>query len=626
MIRADVIIKVVCSARWDTAAGVAWRATIARAVRLRVDTHWFDRLVSSDHAHSRRACLQMADDVRTQPDLAICWRLLAVDPKEPAPLIDLLHGICAAVKRADPDAWPQFAPRLKVLREIARGQYIGEFGSIFHIAATHLRNEIAADVDDGTAPAKETPPSTSVAVRLLLADNWDSAHAEVVAATETRFARDGRHMPDRLRDVTIERASMREMIKIFADDILTRGGALWTGDLAIAWMMLAADPAHPETLHAVMPSLQRLFAQSVVYSSHDGEICQARLDVWWRVATGEFKDSKESVFEIAFNQHEFAGRIFSDDDESESDDSAVPSFLRRAAEASQRRKSPLAGPSVVVMTGKGAVERGMPQAWKDLRDQALELVVARDIERVRATLHREFPHAHVAVKALTRDLREGKPVRTQPMILVGDPGTGKSRLVRRFADLLELHIYGYDGAGAHDGTYAGSAKSWSSAQPSVPARAIMMSQTANPIAVVDEIEKAGSSTYNGNLWNAMIPFLERETSSRYREQGLDAQLDLSHVIHITTANSIDPLPGPLRDRFRILRIPRPTLEHLPGLIASIMAELAEDVEERFGDQPFAADELEAIGREWVRQKFSLRRLQRMVITALDVRDNLAPRH
>jgi hypothetical protein len=50
-------------------------------------------------------------------------------------------------------------------------------------------------------------------------------------------------------------------------------------------------------------------------------------------------------------------------------------------------------------------------------------------------------------------------------------------------------------------------------------------------------------------------FLEVETSARYREAGLDAELDLSHVIHIATANSIDGLRSQMRDRYRVVRIP-----------------------------------------------------------------------
>ncbi|MGY0571913.1 AAA family ATPase [Bradyrhizobium sp. RDM12] len=154
----------------------------------------------------------------------------------------------------------------------------------------------------------------------------------------------------------------------------------------------------------------------------------------------------------------------------------------------------------------------------------------------------------------------------------------------------------------------------------------MMSRTANPIVLVDEIEKAGSSDHNGNLWSAMTPHLEVETSRRYRESGVEAELDLSHVIHLATANSVERLPSQLRDRFRVIKIPAPTLAHLPRLAALVMRDLAAEDEARAHDEPLAADELEIIGRAWIRERFSMRKLQRLVSATLEARDAFARRH
>jgi ATP-dependent Lon protease len=124
----------------------------------------------------------------------------------------------------------------------------------------------------------------------------------------------------------------------------------------------------------------------------------------------------------------------------------------------------------------------------------------------------------------------------------------------------------------------------------------------------------------------MIPFLERETAARYREAGLDAQLDLSHVNHLCTANSIDPLPEPLRDRMRIIRVPPPALEHLPLLSAQIMKDLAIEDEALAYALPLAADELQIIGRAWKHERFSMRKLHRLISATLEARDATAPRH
>jgi ATP-dependent Lon protease len=107
---------------------------------------------------------------------------------------------------------------------------------------------------------------------------------------------------------------------------------------------------------------------------------------------------------------------------------------------------------------------------------------------------------------------------------------------------------------------------------------------------------------------------------------LDAELNLSYVSYIATANSIEDLPGPLRDRFRVVRIPAPTLVHLPVLAASIMRDLAVEDDTRAHDEPLAQDELDVIGRAWTRERFSMRKLQRLVAATLEARDQCAPRH
>ena len=69
----------------------------------------------------------------------------------------------------------------------------------------------------------------------------------------------------------------------------------------------------------------------------------------------------------------------------------------------------------------------------DLLDAALPLVVVRDLQTMRATLLAEFPHAATAINLMLRDLRDDRPFRLKPVCLVGSPGTGKSRLVRRLS-------------------------------------------------------------------------------------------------------------------------------------------------------------------------------------------------
>jgi ATP-dependent Lon protease len=123
-----------------------------------------------------------------------------------------------------------------------------------------------------------------------------------------------------------------------------------------------------------------------------------------------------------------------------------------------------------------------------------------------------------------------------------------------------------------------------------------------------------------------LPFLDRETAGRYRDQSLDAELDLSMVTYIATANSVEKLPSPLRDRCRIVKVPAPTLQHLPQLAAQVMRDLTIEDEARQHDPPLAGDELAVIAKAWERSRFSMRSLQKIVSATLDARDSYAMRH
>lgn len=80
------------------------------------------------------------------------------------------------------------------------------------------------------------------------------------------------------------------------------------------------------------------------------------------------------------------------------------------------------------------------------------------------------------------------------------------------------------------------------------------------------------------------------------------------------------------DRFRIIRWPLPTLAHLPQLAAGVLADIEREADEQGFNPPLDPDELEAIGRIWARQKFSMRRLRRMIEATLDTRAETAMRH
>jgi ATP-dependent Lon protease len=382
--------------------------------------------------------------------------------------------------------------------------------------------------------------------------------------------------------------------------------------------MLTADPRKPESFR-FLPQLQFAIDHADL-EAEDAADARQRICVWWRAAEGEWPVSQVSIFRIA------AIETTPGDDLQDPEPELHPQEMTTSTSATLF--ADLGLPTLVVMPKDRASKlNNFHSQYRDLVDAALPLVVARDVSTIRAALHKEFPHAVTAIDPMLRDLREGRPFYVKPICLVGSPGAGKSRLVRRLADMAgRLYVYRFDAASSSDSHFGGTSKAWSNTEPSVPARAVAQSNTANPIVLVDEIEKAAERNWNGRLWDSLLPFCEVETARRYRDQSLDCELDLSMVSYVATANDVSGLPAPLKDRFRIIRVPTPTLQYLPALAAQVMRDLAIEDEGRMHDPPLAGDELAVIAKTWERARFSMRSLQKIVGATLEARDRFSMRH
>jgi ATP-dependent Lon protease len=174
-------------------------------------------------------------------------------------------------------------------------------------------------------------------------------------------------------------------------------------------------------------------------------------------------------------------------------------------------------------------------------------------------------------------------------------------------------------AGAMDSSAMGTSSQWHSARESVPLQLIKRTRVANPAIIWDEAEKASQDRRNGSALDALLPMLERSQAKAIRDPALELEVDLSMVSHFATANSLDGVPRPLRDRMRILQMPEPTWRHLGDLVEGIVTDL---MLERGLDgrwvSPLAEDELDLVRQNW--PGGSIRQLQRIVTTLVDGRE------
>lgn len=262
---------------------------------------------------------------------------------------------------------------------------------------------------------------------------------------------------------------------------------------------------------------------------------------------------------------------------------------------------------------------------KRVINTALPLVAVPPLHKVRKELLFEFPYAEAVIDFALADLVGRTTVTLRPLLLFGPPGGGKSRFARRLAEVLGIHCWRADASRSDGATFGGTDKRWYSAEPCHPLLAIAQATEANPMVLLDEIEKAGTRSDYGRLWDCLLGFLESETNVRYPDPALQTELDLSHVTYVATANSLDPLPSPLRDRFRVIAFPKPAATDLAALLQAVITDIARErgVDGRWMP-PLDAIERSAVAAHW--RGGSVRRLRRVVEAILRERDVRAVRN
>lgn len=251
--------------------------------------------------------------------------------------------------------------------------------------------------------------------------------------------------------------------------------------------------------------------------------------------------------------------------------------------------------------------------------QALPLVRTGEVLDHMSALSARAPHLADVYARLMTDTSQGEFARFSPTILVGEPGSGKSWSAREIGRTMGLPISIYSCGGVSDGSFGGTASHWSTSGASMPLSFILQCRKSNPLVVLDEIEKAGSSSHNGRLVDTLLAFLDRGNAQAYRDPALEITVDLSRVSYLLTANSLDAIPAPLRDRCRIITVPNPSAEHVPVLVRGILNDIALDrgIDRRW-IEPLAQDEMEVVTRTW--GEGSIRRLRRVVELFLHDRD------
>ncbi len=160
--------------------------------------------------------------------------------------------------------------------------------------------------------------------------------------------------------------------------------------------------------------------------------------------------------------------------------------------------------------------------------------------------------------ALAQDSSDGLEV--TPMLLLGPPGIGKTHFARQLAELLGTGMNLLPMSSMTAGwLLSGASSQWRGARPGKVFEALVEGEYANPVLVVDEIDKASGDAQYDPL-GALYSLLEHDTAQSFTDEFAEVAIDASQVIWITTANDSRSIPDPILNRMNVFEVDAPTLE------------------------------------------------------------------
>ncbi|HEY8069936.1 MAG TPA: endopeptidase La [Burkholderiales bacterium] len=196
--------------------------------------------------------------------------------------------------------------------------------------------------------------------------------------------------------------------------------------------------------------------------------------------------------------------------------------------------------------------------WKALNEKEINIQEARailDADHFGLAKIKRRILEHLAVRKLNP---EGKaPI----LCFVGPPGVGKTSLGQSIARAMDRKFQRVALGGTHDeAEIRGHRRTYIGALPGSIIQAVKRAGTRSGVLMLDEIDKLGAGGFHGDPSSALLEVLDPEQNAKFRDNYLGVDFDLSKQMFIATANQLDTIPGPLRDRMEIIQLPGYTEE------------------------------------------------------------------